>query len=166
MTPGTPSGNGRHLMWTNENVQLCFGQSPSTFYIVLFQGVKHHIKHFSQQSIWEWEKYWKKTLGGTTILSGLASQKHPQLVDKAVKKHHLEAATIQIKQHLLTQSCKVCWNLVYDKFKGLSEQKWPITTALSDSFVTKPSNARMLSLKDEDWQLIELQLSRLLNSPF
>ncbi|XP_014437169.1 calcyclin-binding protein isoform X2 [Pelodiscus sinensis] len=77
---------------------------------------------------------------------------HSPVATKALERKQIQ---LQVHQHSLIQSSKTCWNSVYDMFERLSEQRWAITAVLSDSNVTKQSDARMLQLQDEHWQLIE-----------
>ncbi|XP_064414915.1 E3 SUMO-protein ligase ZBED1-like [Latimeria chalumnae] len=77
---------------------------------------------------------------------------HSTVAAKALERKQTQ---LQVKRHQLIQSCKTCWNSVYDMFERLSEQRWAITAVLSDSSVTKQSDARTLQLQDEQWQLSE-----------
>ncbi|XP_064414839.1 E3 SUMO-protein ligase ZBED1-like [Latimeria chalumnae] len=77
---------------------------------------------------------------------------HSTVAAKALERKQTQ---LQVKRHQLIQSCKTRWNSVYDMFERLSEQRWAITAVLSDSSVTKQSDARTLQLQDEQWQLIE-----------
>ncbi|XP_053145884.1 E3 SUMO-protein ligase ZBED1-like [Hemicordylus capensis] len=62
---------------------------------------------------------------------------------------------LQLKQHRLIQLCKTHWDSVYDMFERLCEQRSAVTGVLSDSCVTNQSDAQMLQLQEEHWQLIE-----------
>nr|XP_014351682.1 PREDICTED: zinc finger BED domain-containing protein 4-like [Latimeria chalumnae] len=63
---------------------------------------------------------------------------HSTVAAKALERKQTQ---LQVKRHQLIQSCKTRWNSVYDMFKRLSEQRWAITAVLSDSSVTKQSDA-------------------------
>ncbi|XP_075797007.1 lysine-specific demethylase 5A isoform X4 [Pelodiscus sinensis] len=77
---------------------------------------------------------------------------HNTVATKALER---KQAQLQVQQCHLIQSCKTHWSSVYDMFERLIEQKRAITAVLSDSIVIKNSDARMLQLCDEHWQLME-----------
>ncbi|XP_075763279.1 E3 SUMO-protein ligase ZBED1-like isoform X1 [Pelodiscus sinensis] len=77
---------------------------------------------------------------------------HSTVATQAFEREQIQ---LQVQPHPLIQSCKIRWNSVYDMFERLSEQRQAVTAVLSDSSVTKQSDAQMLQLQDEHWQLLE-----------
>ena len=60
-----------------------------------------------------------------------------------------------LRRHKLIQSVKTRWNSVHDMFQHLVEQRWAITSVLSDERATDRRDARTLQLREEQWSLME-----------
>lgn len=60
-----------------------------------------------------------------------------------------------LPKHRLIQSVKTRWNSVYDMFARVTEQRWAITSVLSDERLTLHRDATTLQLKDEHWSIVD-----------
>ena len=60
-----------------------------------------------------------------------------------------------IAQHTLILDCPTRWNSTYDMFECLLEQCLAIYAVLHDQAITKPSEARVLDLTDDQWTPLE-----------
>lgn len=60
-----------------------------------------------------------------------------------------------IAQNALIIDCPTRWNSTYDMFERLLEQRLAIYAVLHDQTITKPSEARVLDMADEQWSFIE-----------
>ena len=76
----------------------------------------------------------------------------PMAVGELIKR---QASMFPDKQpRKLTQYCKTRWNSVCDMSARLVDLRWPVCAVLSDRNVVKPSDAKTLELKDDQWQLM------------
>ena len=73
---------------------------------------------------------------------------HSTVATKALQK-------MQLPQRKRIKSCKTRWNSVCDMFERLTELRWAVTVVLSDRTITKLSDARVLQLQDEYWNVME-----------
>ena len=60
-----------------------------------------------------------------------------------------------IASNKLIIDCPTRWNSTYDMFERLLEQRLAIYAVLHDQTITKPSDARVLDLSDEQWSFME-----------
>ena len=92
-----------------------------------------------------------KCVGAASRLVGHFSHS-PMAVGELIKR---QASMFPDKQpRKLTQYCKTRWNSVCDMFARLVDLRWPVCAVLSDRNVVKPSDAKTLELKDDQWQLM------------
>ena len=76
---------------------------------------------------------------------------HSVVASEALKQKQIE---MNMPGKKLINSCVTRWNSTYEMLDRLLKLRWPVTAALSDSKVTKPSD-RYLDLKSEQWKLVE-----------
>lgn len=77
---------------------------------------------------------------------------HRTTVTQALKqKHQLQ----NLPAHKLVQYCRTRWNSIHDMFERLQEQRWTISSVLSDRAFTKVSDAWTLELTDDSWGVME-----------
>ena len=60
-----------------------------------------------------------------------------------------------IATNKLIIDCPTRWNSTYDMFERLLEQRLAIYAVLHDQTITKPSDARVVDLSDEQWSFME-----------
>ena len=101
----------------------------------------------------------KSLMGGASRLVG--HFKHSVLASHTLS---LKQEQHNLPKHKLMQCVKTRWNSVHGMFERLVEQRWAITSVLSDERVTDRRDARTLQLKEEQWSLME-KMSKVLE-PF
>lgn len=68
---------------------------------------------------------------------------------------HIRQRQMGIPENSLILDCPTRWNSTYDMFLRLLEQRLAVYAVLHDPKITKPADARILDMTDDQWTIIE-----------